>query len=243
MQYGAFAMLYDLLTFDVDYGSIADFLEDRFRVHGVDPSLVLDLACGTGSLTVELARRGYDMLGVDGSADMLAVARAKAAGFDQVLFLEQDMRAFELYGTVDAIVCMLDSINYVTEGLSQVFALVQNYLNPGGLFLFDVNTPYKFQHVLAGQTFCYETEDVFYVWDNALEGDLCRFLLDFFVRRADGAYDRISEEHTERVYDIATLVHLLDEAGLIVLEQLDGFTRQPASAQSERVTLVCGKKL
>lgn len=242
MQYEAFAALYDCLTFDVDYVNMADFIELLFKRYACKrPELVLDLACGTGSLTAELAGRGYDMTGADASAEMLAVAREKLAARPGVLLLEQDMRSFELYGTVDAIVCVLDSVNYVTEGLDKVFALAANYLNPGGVLVFDINSPYKYQHILADNTFTYETDGIFYVWENELQGEMCSFYLDFFVEQAGGDYRRYSEVHTQRVYDPALLERMLETVGLTVCGRYDGYNDRPVQACSERIVFACQK--
>lgn len=149
--YTSLAAVYDRLMGDVDYAAWADSIEARFqkfapgRVHSL-----LDLACGTGSVTVEMARRGYDMIGIDLSEDMLAAARAKCDGerfAHKVLLIRQDMAEFELYGTVDAIVCCLDSLNYLpsVSALRRTFEHAHNYLEPDGLFLFDMNTPKKFE--------------------------------------------------------------------------------------------------
>lgn len=149
------------------------------------------------------------------------------------------MRSFELYGTVDAALCVLDSINYVTDGLEQVFRLVHNYLNPNGLFVFDINSEYKLRKVLAEQTFTYETEDIFYVWENQVEGDLIHFLLDFFVEQPNGDYRRFSEEHTERIYTREAVEKELNNAGFALLDCCDGYQLQPANPRSERLCYVC----
>jgi 2-polyprenyl-3-methyl-5-hydroxy-6-metoxy-1,4-benzoquinol methylase len=142
---------------DIDYSQWADYIEQIFRRNGVSPSLAADLGCGTGSFCMEMAKRGYEMIGIDLSAEMLSCARQKAleAGAD-ILYLNQDMTEFELYGTVDAITCLMDSVNYVTykSDLKRLFRLVNNYLNPGGLFVFDINSPYKIENILGTNVFC-----------------------------------------------------------------------------------------
>ena len=159
--YGALARFYDQLNAEIDYSAWADFVEACFsRYLAEKPSLVLDLACGTGSMTAELARRGYDMIGIDGSAEMLTEAFSRTVNTPGILFLQQDLRSFELYGTVGAVTCCLDSLNYLLgEGeLEQCFSLVHNYLDPNGLFLFDMNTPYKFEQVYASNHYVLEGE-------------------------------------------------------------------------------------
>lgn len=162
-SYTDFAYIYDKLI-DQDYEKWADYIEEIFKKHGVKPNLVLDLGCGTGSITNILAKRGYDMIGVDLSPDMLNVARDKALEENlDVLYLCQDIREFELYGTVDAIICTLDVLNYITkpEDLRLVFSLVKNYLNPDGIFIFDINTEYKLKNVLGNNTFVYDENGIF----------------------------------------------------------------------------------
>jgi len=162
--YSAIANVYDKINSDINYTEWADFIEKCFdRYLEKRPEIVLDLACGTGSMTFELQSRGYDMIGADGSEDMLSEAYEKAysKGISNILFLKQDMRCFELYGTVGAVCCCLDSINYLTENgdLDKCLSTVHNYLDPDGLFIFDVNTPHKFENVYGNNHYIFETED------------------------------------------------------------------------------------
>ena len=222
--YEALAAVYDRLNGDVDYGAFATFYEAAFRRAGLTPSLVLDLGCGTGKMTVELARRGYDMIGVDGSADMLSRAfqYKSEAGLNGILFLNQDMRDFELYGTVGAVISTLDCVNYLTGNgdLDRCFALVHNYLDPDGIFLFDVNTPYKFEHVFADNAYILEDEHCYCGWQNEYrrESGLCRFYLSVFSENEDGTYTRTDEEQTERCYTKKELTEALTRAGFGEIE-------------------------
>lgn len=239
--YEGFASLYDALTFDVDYAAMADFITKHLRRHAICDGLVLDLACGTGTLTLELAARGYDMLGADASEDMLMEARKKS-GADKILFLNQPMENFELYGTVNAIVCALDSVNYLTEptALAQTFSLCANYLNPGGLLIFDVNSEYKFRSLLGQQTYSYETDSVFYVWDNEYNPQtrLCNLYLTFFNEEASGLYRRIDEVHTQRFYDDDELHNALQKAGFGLLAEYDNYTDRLPNAETERIVYI-----
>ena len=220
-SYRALAAVYDRLNQEVDYAAIADLYEKVFARYGVKPQLVLDLGCGTGSMTLELADRGYDMIGVDASAEMLthAYERMWKRGGPGVLFLEQDMRSFELYGTVGAVVSTLDCVNYLAgDGdIDRCFALVHNYLDPDGLFIFDVNTPYKFKHVYGDNAYILEEEDgsAFCGWQNDFDeqSGLCRFLLSVFTEEKDGRYVREDEEQTERCYSKEQLIAALERAG------------------------------
>ena len=210
-SYTDFAYIYDKLI-GQDYEKWADYIEEIFAKNNLKPSLVLDLGCGTGSITNILAKRGYDMIGVDISPDMLNVAREKATeeGLD-VLYLCQDIREFELYGTVDAIICTLDVLNYITDAddLKQVFRLVRNYLNPDGIFIFDVNTEYKLENILGNNTFITDEEGVFYSWENDYSDGLSTQYLTFFAEREDGTYERFDEVHVQRAYSSDLLKKLL----------------------------------
>ena len=241
--YGGFAYLYDRLTYDVDYAAWADFLEWIFSRHFAGkPELIADLGCGTGSLCEVLHARGYDMIGIDASPDMLGVAAEKASG-KPILYLNQDMTDFELYGTVDVCVSCLDSVNYVTEeaDLARMFSLVCNYLNPGGLFVFDVNTPYKYKHILANNVFTYDDDDLFYVWENHFDGALCEFFLNFFVQRPDGAFDRVPEYHVQRCWEIQKLENLLGAAGLLPAAQYGCLTKAAPADTEERIFIIAQK--
>lgn len=217
-MYGGFAHLYDALMIDIDYGRWADYYCEIFRRFGCKTGLGLDLGCGTGSMTMELARRGTEMIGIDLSADMLAVARDRAAGAGlDILYLNQNMTDFELYGTVDFIVSSLDCINYITNknDLRRVFKLVNNYLDPGGLFIFDVNTEYKLSSVLGNNAFVSDGEDIFWSWQNEYDRGtrLCDFYLTFFEKMGE-SYRRFDEVHTERAYSVDELLSLLRRSGL-----------------------------
>lgn len=247
--YHSLFAVYDRLNGEVPYAAIADFYEAAFRRAGIRPKLVLDLGCGTGSMTLELARRGYDMIGVDASADMLSVAyeRKTAAGLDRVLLLCQDMRAFELYGTVGAAVSTLDCINYLTEegDLDKCFSLVHNYLDPGGLFLFDVNTPYKFREIFGENSYILEDEDCFCAWQNDYDErtGLCRFDLSVFREGADGRYEREDEEQFERCYSREQLTAALTRAGFVDVTFYGDTDGSAPHEKTERwyVSAVCKK--
>lgn len=221
--YEALAAVYDGMNDSVDYGALAEFAAAVFARAGRSPELVLDLGCGTGGLTFALAERGYDMIGVDCSAEMLAKAfeRKLREGDPPVLFLCQDMRAFELYGTVGAVVSSLDCVNYLTEDgdIDRCFSLVHNYLDPGGIFLFDVNTPYKFEHVYGDNAYILEAEQdgrlAYCGWQNTYDPAtrLCRFDLSVFTEEENGRYRRSDEEQTERAYSKEELTAALTRAG------------------------------
>ena len=246
-MYTDFAYCYDRLMQDVDYGRWADYIEELFSLHGCKPSLVLDLGCGTGSFCLHMAERGYDMIGVDLSADMLACARAKSAAQGRdILFLNQDMTRFELYGTVDAIVSLVDSINYVTykNDLKRLFKLVNNYLNPDGLFIFDVNSEYKFRNILANNVFHHVGEDIAYIWQNSYDGScrLCRFDLSIFDGRGE-ACTRYDEVHYERAWSRMELQEMLKVSGLKLCSVFGEFTGKRPGSKCERIFFICRKQV
>ena len=241
--YDAIASVYDNINSDIDYGAWADFIEkcfDKFLL--TRPEIVLDLACGTGSMTFELRDRGYDMIGADSSEDMLSEAYIKASelGSNNILFIKQDMRDFELYGTVGAVCCCLDSINYLTADgdLEKCFYNVHNYLDPDGLFLFDVNTPYKFEHIYGNNHYIFEDNAAdgaaaYCGWQNEYdrESKLCNFYLSVFTEDNDGRFTRVDEVQTERCYCKDELISHLENAGF---EMLGIFADYSFSAPTEK---------
>lgn len=213
-SYRFLSSYYDRFTDDVGYPQWADFFEQIFAQEGLTPHLILDLACGTGSLSAELARRGFEMIGVDASAEMLMQAMNNTLMLEpRPIFLNQRMENLDLYGTVDACLCCLDSVNYVTapSTLREAFRRVELFLEPGGIFIFDVNTQRKF-HAINGECYVREDDDVFCVWQAELDGDLCKYDFDIFVREGQ-RWNRYQEEHKERYYSLEFLKTLLCELG------------------------------
>lgn len=243
MSYGVFAQFYDALTKNVDYPAKAQYIRDILNKHKPGCALVVDLACGTGTLSLELASLGFDMIAVDGSYDMLSMATAKEN--TGVMFLCQQMDELDLYGTVDAVICTLDSVNHVTDQtvLQEAFRLVSLFLEPDGVFLFDVNTAYKHRSVLADNVYVYDMEQVYCVWQNRLQkDDSVDIKLDFFQPDEDGGYQRFEEHFSERIYDRATLCSMLDKSGLVICEEYDDYTYASPSEKTQRIVYVCRKK-
>ncbi len=239
--YSALAPVYDKLNSDIDYGRWADFIEECFsRYLKEKPELVLDLGCGTGSMTLELADRGYDMTGLDISPDMLTQAYSRVAneGKFGILFLEGDMCDFELYGTVGAVVCCLDGINHLQseDDVLRCFKTVHNYTDPDGLFIFDVNTPHKFKNVYADNDYVLEDKGAVCVWQNRLSEDAmqCDFHLSVFERCRDGRYKRTNGVQTEYCYTEETLKKLLCEAGFEVLGFFGGVNFEELQSDTQR---------
>lgn len=247
MSYGVFSEFYDALTANVSYDTVSQVLSSLLTRYGKSRGLLLDLACGTGSVSVRLAKKGYEVIGVDLSPEMLSEAQNKAYSAGQnILFLCQDMTALDLYGTVDAAVCTLDGLCHLPDEES-VFAELRKvslFMNPGGVFLFDVNSVYKHRAVLGNNTFVYDTDDVYCVWQNTLlpDGVTVQMDLDFFEPVSDeGDYVRQSERFTERAYPRETLEAMLKKAGFTVLDVFDGYSGKPAHDTSERLLFAVRK--
>ena len=244
MIYDLLAPVYDEINRELDYKSWADFIE-RTAVEklGHKPELVLDLATGTGSMALELAGLGYDVIGVDISTEMLGVAKERAEKLGlNLLWLCQDMREFELYGTVDLAVSTLDSINHLTsdKDLKKCFSLVHNYLNPDGIFIFDVNGRFKFENIYGNQSYVMETDDSFCVWQNDYnpKTKLCRFYITLFKELQDGSYERFDEIQTEKSYRLCDLKRALLSQGFEFLGAYSDFDYTEATDSDERIYIV-----
>lgn len=241
-MYNTLAEFYDLLQ-DIDYNAFADYYESVFDKFSITPKLILDLGCGTGNVTIPMAERGYDMIGLDRSEEMLEIAAEKSRGLGhEILFLHQDMTNFELYGTVDAMICALDGINYLTEDgqIADMLKLLHYYLNPGGLLIFDINTEYKFRHILADNSFVYDKDDVYCVWNNEYLADekICCFDLNFFLKNQDGTYSRHDEYQEERVYGIDELKNTIENCGLKCFGIYDNLSFEAPKEDSQRLFFI-----
>lgn len=221
--YSTFATVYDQFMDNVPYKEWTDYVVGILRDNGIEDGLVLDLGCGSGTVTELLADKGYDMIGVDVSEDMLSIANDKRikSGHD-ILYLCQDMREFELYGTVRAIVSLCDCLNYILDeqDLFKVFRLVWNYLDYDGIFVFDMNTPYKYETILANNTFAENRDNASFIWENYYDPNtgINEYDLTLYIEEEDGLFARFEEVHEQRSYDIAKVRQLLVDAGLEVLK-------------------------
>ncbi len=242
----AFAAWYDQLTQEVDYPGRAAYFDQiiRERMEVTQETILLDLACGTGNLSREMAQKGYDVIGVDGSPDMLAEAMSKPITQERpILYLCQEMAQLDLYGTVDVTICALDSLNHITdpEEVKQVLGKVSLFTVPGGLFVFDVNTLYKHQQVLANHTFVYDLDQVYCVWQNTTSPDyLTEISLDLFHREGD-AYYRSEERFYERGYSHEWLTQALTDTGMELLAVYAGDTFEPVKEDTQRAVYVARK--
>ncbi len=266
--YTGFAAVYDTLMDNVPYEEWSRYLIGLLKEYGVDGGLVCELGCGTGSITRRLRDAGYDMIGIDLSEDMLDIAReyelavsdgtkdfgeaVEGGAAPDILYLNQDMREFELYGTVAAVVSICDSMNYLTEegDLEKVFRLVNNYLDPGGIFIFDMNTIHKYRDLIGDTTIAENREDCSLIWENAYEEKtgLNRYDITIFKRvefeeeDAEELYERIRETHLQRAYAPETIVHLLTQAGLEFVAMYEAGTRGPVTAGTERMYFIAREK-
>lgn len=246
-NYTDFASVYDILMEDIPYDEWADYIEKILKSHGIEKGLVLELGCGTGTMTRKMAEKGYDMIGIDISEDMLSVARQRSEGrYDDILYLCQDMREFELYGTVAAIFCVCDTINYMltTDDLGKVFRLVSNYLDPGGLFIFDMDTVYLYEKVLADKTVHVEHEKGSFIWENSFypEETINEVNLTLFLKQENSLYRKHRETHTRRAYDLETIRQLLDEADLDMIGAYHELTDEEPRPDSERIYVIARER-
>lgn len=241
--YTGFAEVYDTFMDNIPYEEWGEYLTGLLKEYGVTDGLLLDLGCGTGSMTELLAEAGYDMIGVDNSGDMLQIAMEKRerSGRD-ILYLLQDMREFELYGTVAAVVSICDCMNYILEydELVEVFSLVNNYLDPKGIFIFDLNTVYKYRELLSDSTIAEDREENSFIWDNFYDEETMvnEYDLSLFIREESGLYRKYSETHYQKAYSLDTVKMALEEAGLQFITAYDAFSREPVREDSERIYIV-----
>ncbi len=261
--YQDFAYVYDELMDNTPYHDWCERIMKLIERYGVskperdsedllasERNLVVDLGCGTGTLTELLYQKGYDMIGVDNSESMLAVAMEKREkSGSEILYLLQDMRELELYSTVGTVVSVCDSLNYILEEqeLLEIFSLVNNYLYPGGIFIFDFNTEYKYREVIGDTTIAENREDCSFIWENFYdpEEEMNEYDLTVFVKEQDGRFRRFTETHFQRGYRVEHMTALVEQAGMSVVEVLDADTGEAVTESSERVYIVAreqGKK-
>lgn len=249
--YTGFASVYDMFMENIPYDTVAAYLCRRLEQYGITSGLLLELGCGTGEMTMRMAAAGYDMIGVDASEDMLAEAREKQtldARAASILYLLQDMREFELYGTVAAVYAVTDSMNYITEQADfvQVLRLVNNYLDPGGIFIFDMKTRYFFEEILAERTFAEQREDAALIWENTF--DEARAVNEYAVtiykrEEESGRYRREEEFHYQRAYCLAEIRRMLAEAGMQFVQAFAAYTEEPPrESECERIFIVARER-
>ena len=246
--YETFAFYYDSLTQNVNYDERAEYFDRLIQtfLHS-SGNVLLDLACGTGTMSEKMTKRGYDVIGVDYSDSMLnqALEKKLEKGLS-IQYVMQDMRELELYGTVDATICTLDSLNHLPSlaDVTRVFQRVFDATEPGGVFLFDMNTLYKHRKILGNEIYLYETEDVYCVWENELQDDQCTVLitLQIFSQLENGLYRRKTEYITERAYASEQIQEALKKVGFHVLGIYHADTLEPLKEDSQRMVVAARKE-
>lgn len=247
MSYGIFSYSYDILTENVEYEKIAHKVCSLLHKNGVDGGLLLDLGCGTGTLSFLLEKSGYDIIGVDASEDMLMVANEKKYEEESsAMFLCQKAEELDLFGTIDCAVSCLDTINHIDslERVEKAFSLVSLFMNMNGIFIFDMNTPYKHEKILGNNTFIYDMDEVYCAWQNTLdrENRKTNIDLDFFIKNEDDeCYERYSESFSEFIYNIDDIIDIIKKCGFTLVEISDDYSEKPVNETTERITFVCKK--
>lgn len=245
MSYESFASVYDALTGNVEYEKIANRIAEILPKPTNSDSHILDLGCGTGTLSFLLEEKGFDVIGIDKSEDMLAEAFEKKTELgSNAMFLCQDLTELDLFGTAEGAVCILDTLNHLEskEDINKFFGFVSLFLEMGGLFVLDMNTPFKHREVLANNTFVYDMDDVFCTWQNTYDGRNLKtdIDLDFFVKDGE-CYFRESESFSEYEYTVDEIIDLLEQNGFTVKDIFDGYSKNPITDECERAVLVAQK--
>lgn len=243
--YADFSLFYDELQKDVPYSEIATLFDDFIKKFSSEKEVVVDIACGTGSLCFEMEKLGYSVIGVDISQDMLNIATNKKNEFNSNCdFICQDMELLDLYGASDVIICTLDSINHLSSAckLENTIKKVSMFTYIGGLFIFDINTKFKHDVILANNAFTFEYENLFCVWQNFLNDDEnVNIFLDFFKKNPDGNYTRYSENFTEYYYQESVIEEFLGKYGFEIIGKYDDFSTKPVKENSQRILYICRK--
>lgn len=242
-QYTDFAMVYDKFMDEIPYEKWCENVVNELQNYDIKDGLVLELGCGTGSMTELMAAKGYDMIGIDCAQEMLNIAydKKEKSGYD-ILYLNQDMREFELYGTVRAVISVCDSVNYLLmdEDLIECFKLVNNYLDPKGIFFFDFNTVYKYKEVIGDTVIAENREDCSFIWENFfdVEENINEYDLTIFAKHESGLFEKFEETHFQRGYTLEEMKHFIEAAGMKFLKAYDADTLGEVTPVSERVYCV-----
>ena len=240
-SYESFAKVYDELMDNVPYDTWTEHLIRDLKEYDITDGLICELGCGTGNVTTRLSKAGDDMIGVDDAEEMLSVAREKQDS-EQILYLQQDMRSFELYGTVRAVVSICDCMNYLLEeeDLLKTFQLVNNYLDPDGIFIFDFNTIYKYKEVMGDTVIAENREDCSFIWENYydVEEEINEYDLTIFVQTQEDLFQRFTETHLQRGYTLEQMQEILQKAGLVFLKAIDVDTQGEVTEQTERICII-----
>lgn len=243
--YTSFAQVYDMFMDNVPYEEWGSYLMALLKENGIEEGIICDLGCGTGKITRILSQAGYDMIGVDFSYDMLAIANISNEQ-QEILYLCQDMRELELYGSVAAVISVCDSMNYILEEeeLKEVFMRVNQYLNPGGVFIFDLNTLYKYETLLGENTICENREEGSFIWENYYDekDQINEYDLTLFIRESGELYRKFEETHYQKGYSLEKIRNLLESAGMEYITAYDACTRKAPRKDSERIYIIAREK-
>lgn len=245
-MYEKFAQVYDSLMEDVNYELWVDYIEEIFNRFYIKPIKIIDLACGTGNITIPLSKRGYHITGIDLSADMLTIAEHKSQeGSNNIQWIQGDMINLKGFKQIDTIICACDGINYILEkeNLNQIFKNIYDTLGENGIFTFDINSSYKISRILADETFAYSGEEVSYIWENFYDSNskIIDFELSFFVREGKH-YNRFNETHQQRAYSIEEIIFSLENSGFKEIFTYETFGFKSPKTESERIQFVCKKR-
>lgn len=267
--YSGFADVYDIFMDETPYELWRDRIIDAMNTYGIskparfsgdvskldeerilesERNLVLDLGCGTGTLTELLYDAGYDLIGIDNSSEMLTKAflKKEEKGSD-IIYLSQDMRQLDLYSTIGTVVSVCDSVNYITEPeeLLEVFKKIENYLYPGGIFVFDFNTLHKYRDIIGDDVIAEDRDECSFIWDNYYDEDthINEYDLTLFIKQKDGLYKKLTETHYQRGYTLDEMVSLLKDAGLKVVKTMDSDTEGEPHDESERIMVIAKKEV
>lgn len=247
--YSDFAAVYDQLMDNIPYEEWFSYLHALLKEYNIENGIIAELGCGTGTLTEMLSKAGYDMIGIDNAPAMLDIAREKKeANNSGTLYLCQDMREFELFGTVAAVVSLCDSINYILdpEELLEVFRLVNNYLDTNGIFIFDFHPRYYYETIVADATIAEDRDEISFIWENYYddEANINELALSLFVRDSEDTsiYRKYEELHEQYGYTLQEITSLVERSGLKLLAAYDAFTHEPATEQSERIYIIAQEK-
>ena len=247
MSYGIFSSVYDILTENVEYEKIAHKICSLLHKNGVDGGLLLDLGCGTGTLSFLLENKGFDVIGVDASEDMLIVANDKKYEENSnTMFLCQKAEELDLFGTIDCAVSVLDTVNHIDtlEKVKKAFEKVSLFMNMGGIFIFDMNTPYKHEKILGNNTFIYDMDEVYCAWQNSYnkESATTNIDLDFFIKNEDDEhYERYSESFSEYAYEPKDILNILEKCGFEIINTYDDYSDNSVNAETQRIVVVAKK--
>lgn len=245
-SYGEFASIYDELMNDFDYKDWANYIESIFNRYNLQPKKILEMACGTGELSIHLANKRYDMVCFDLSEEMLSKAYGKLGRYKNVKLLNLDMKEFKINQKFDSVISICDSVNYILDpsDLEKTFKNVYNHLNEDGLFIFDINSEYKLKSIIGSNTFIENRENVFYAWQNSYdeEEDICEFYITFFMSEDGINYTKFEEEHYEKAYKLNDIIDTLKKVGFSKIDYFKAFTFGNIDEKTERINFVATKE-